>query len=69
MSDGIEFYSVKIRKKVMVPKENIKKTTFERTNKDGSKQVRYGLRAEHEGSKLTKFVSKDLWDSLDVPVI
>jgi len=63
----IEFYNVKTRSKVSVPEESVKKTTYERTKKDGSTQVRYALRAEYEGTKLTKFVSKDDWDKLNVP--
>ncbi len=64
---AIEFYSVKHRKKIGVPEEHVKRTTFTRTTKAGKTQVRYALVAEYEGSKLTKFVSKPDWDSLDLP--
>lgn len=61
----IEFYDVKLRKKVSVEKSKVRKTTF--NTKNG--QVRHGLRATTEdGRNLTKFVSKAEWDSLDVPV-
>jgi hypothetical protein len=60
----IEFYDVKIRQKVQIPKAKVVKTTF--TTKNG--QTRYGLRAKTEdGRNLTKFVSKADWESMDVP--
>lgn len=65
--DEIEFYNVKTRSKTKVPLQYIKKTKYERTNKDGSTQVRHAVKAEFEGQKLVKFVSKDLFDKLDVP--
>jgi len=62
---AIEFYDVKLRKKVNIEEKNVKKTTFE--TKNG--QVRYGLRAKtDDGRNLTKFVSKAAWDELNVPV-
>lgn len=64
--DTIEFYNVKTRTKVSVPMEHIKRTKYERTNKDGSTQVRYAVRAEYEGTKLVKFVTKELYDKLTV---
>lgn len=67
--DKIEFYDVKKRAKVSVPMSAIKKKMYKRTTKNGTEQIRYAVTAEFEGSKLTKFVSKDMWDSLDVPVV
>lgn len=65
MADTVEFYDVKLRKKVEIAMANVRKTTF--TTKNG--QVRHGLRAKTEdGRNLTKFVSKDYWESLDVPI-
>ena len=61
----IEFYDVKNRQKVKVPASQVKKTKNERTTKVGSMQVRYAVKATHNGVSLTKFVSKDMWDSLD----
>ena len=62
---AIEFYDVKLKKKVAIEESNVKKTTF--TTKNG--QVRYGLRAKtDDGRNLTKFVSKTNWDEMDVPV-
>lgn len=61
---AIEFYDVKLRKKVSIQESNVRKTTFQ--TKNG--QVRYGLRAKTEdGRNLTKFVSKGDWDKLSVP--
>lgn len=60
----IEFYDVKNRKKVEVDSSEVEKVTYERETKDGKKQVRYAVKAEKDGVKLTKFVSKDMWDSL-----
>lgn len=60
----MEFYSVKKRKKVEIPDDQIKKTTYE--GRGG--QVRYAVRGtDDDGTNLTKFVSKDVFESLDVP--
>lgn len=60
-----EFYDVKTKSKVMVDDKNIYKTTF--TSETG--QVRYGLRGKtSDGRPLTKFVSKETWDSMKVEV-
>ena len=66
---AIEFYDVRKRAKVSVDEGQIRKTSYERQTKAGKTQVRYALVAQVEGSKLTKFVSKDTWDALDVPVV
>lgn len=60
----VEFYDVKLKKKVQVDEGNVRKTTFK--TKNG--QVRYGLRAKtDDGRNLTKFVSKADWDKMKVP--
>ena len=64
---GVEFYDVKSRQKVEVPDSSIRKTKYERETKDGKTSVRYALRAEHNGTKLTKFVSESDWKALDAP--
>jgi hypothetical protein len=64
----IEFYDVKKREKVQIPESEVTKTTYERQGKDGKTQVRYAFKAVNEGTKLTKFASKDDWDALDAPV-
>lgn len=62
---AIEFYDVKLRKKVSIEESKVRKVTF---NTKGD-QVRYGLRATTDDNrKLTKFVSKATWDELNVPV-
>jgi hypothetical protein len=62
---SVEFYDVKLRKKVQVPEQDVVKTTF--STKGG--QVRYGLRGKTaDGRTLTKFVSKSDWDKMNVPV-
>lgn len=63
--DNIEFYDVKKREKVSVPVSQVKRVKYERETKDGGTQVRYAVKAEFDGSKLTKFVGKDLWDQLE----
>lgn len=61
----IEFYDVKLKKKVSVAKSEVKKVTF--TTDKG--QIRYGLRGKtSDGRNLTKFVSKADWEKMDVPV-
>ena len=60
---AVEFYNVKTRAKVQIDDSKITKTKYSRQAKDGSMQYRYALRAEDNGVKLTKFVSKDTWDA------
>ena len=65
----ITFYDVSKREKVEVPLSEVKKTSYVRETKDGGTQTRYAVKAEFNGSKLTKFVGKEDWDKLDVPVV
>lgn len=67
MNNNVEFYDVKKRAKVSVPVTQIKKKKYERTAKDGSTQVRFAVRAHVDGTNLTKFVSKAMYDELNVP--
>jgi len=67
--DQIEFYDVKKRAKVSVPTSEVKKTKYTRTTKDGGTQVRYAVRAQVDGTNLTKFVGQDMWNSLTVPEV
>ena len=46
----------------------MRKTTYERQGKEGKTNVRYALRAENRGTKLTKFVSQADWDGLEAPL-
>lgn len=60
---AIEFYDVKIREKVQIDESKVKKVTYD--TKSGK---RYGLKATTEdGRNLNKFVSKAMWDELDLP--
>jgi len=62
---SVEFYDVKLRKKVSIPTE--KMTKIEIKQKNG--QVRYAFRAKTaDGRNLTKFCSKADWDKMNVPV-
>jgi hypothetical protein len=65
---AIEFYDVKLREKVQIPESEVKKTTYEREGKNGKTNVRYAFKAVNQGTKLTKFASKEDWDALDAPV-
>lgn len=57
----IEFYDVKLRKKVAIEIAKVSRTTF--TTPNG--QTRYGVKAVTEdGRNLTKFVSKVDWDKI-----
>jgi hypothetical protein len=65
---AIEFYDVKQRQKVSIPESEVRKTSYEREGKGGKVNVRYALRAENQGTKLTKFVSREDWEALDAPI-
>ncbi len=64
---GIEFYNVKLREKVTVPESEVRKVKYERQTKSGGTSVRYGLRSQYQGTKMTKFVSQSDWEALDAP--
>lgn len=59
----MQFYNVKKRAKVVVADSDIKKKRYPGRGGD-----RYAVRAvDDDGMHLTKFVKKDLFDSLNVP--
>ncbi|MEW6534997.1 MAG: hypothetical protein AB1454_05180 [Candidatus Auribacterota bacterium] len=64
---SVTFFDVKTKQNVTVDDGKIKKTKFERKLKSGSVQTRYALKADYQGRKLFKFVSKGDWDGLKVP--
>lgn len=65
----VKFYDVKNREKVDVPETDIKKKVYTRTTKTGKVIKRYALRGTlPDGRKVTKFVSKEDYDAMDVPV-
>jgi hypothetical protein len=61
---AVEFYDVKTRQKVSVDESKVKKVVY---HPKGTGGPRYGLRAEHQGRPLTKFISKADYDRLNVP--
>lgn len=64
----MQFYNVKTRAFVDVPETKLKKKTYVRKTSKGD-QVRYAVRASlDDGTSLTKFVNKEVFDSLNVPV-
>lgn len=59
----MQFYNVKKRAKVEVSDSDLKKKKYE-----GRGGYRYAVRAvDDDGTHLTKFVKKELFDSLNVP--
>ena len=60
----IEFYNVKTRQKVGIDETQVKKVKYQ---PQGTQNPRFAVKAEHEGTTLTKFVSKATYDALDVP--
>lgn len=65
----MQFYNLKSRSHVDVPEKNVKKMKMVRKTKSGDEQVRYALTAEHEGSKLFKFVNEATYKSTNVPEV
>ena len=61
----IELYNVRKKEKVSIDEGKVARVVYERTTKTGKKVKRYGLKAvDEDGTKLTKFCSKELYDSL-----
>ena len=62
----IIFYNVKKKEKVSITESEVTKVEYKSTTKNGKEVVRYGVKAvDSDGTKLTKFVSKETYDSLD----
>jgi hypothetical protein len=59
----MEFYNVKTKQKVDIPKSDVKKVSIVQKN---GKQT-YAVTAEDNGVKLFRFVSKQQYDTLRVP--
>ena len=61
-----EFYDVKARAKVSVPTADCQKTIYASKGKE-----RYALKAIAPESqcKLTRFIKKEIYDTLDIPVV
>jgi hypothetical protein len=63
MADSYEFYDVKTRSKINLEKDKIHKTKF--VSESG--RTTYALRGTtSDGRSVTKFVSKNDWEALDV---
>jgi hypothetical protein len=54
----MQFYSVKQRRMVEVPREHVRAHKYEHITKSGKRQVRYALQADYEGQRLTRFVDE-----------
>ncbi len=61
----MEFYNVKTRQKVDIPESSLRKRTL--VQKSGKHT--YAVTGEEDGTQLFKFVSKQLYDALQVPEI
>ena len=61
----MEFYNVKIRKKVDIPEDSLKKRDI--VQKNG--RHTYAVVGEDNGTRLVRFVSKQQYDALQVPEI
>jgi len=61
----IEFYNVKKKTKVQISESSVEKKKYEKITKTGKKSIRYSLKAvDDDGTKLTKFCSKEDYDSI-----
>ena len=60
----MEFYNVKTRQKVDIPESDLRKRTI--VQKSGKHT--YAVTGEENGAKLVRFVSKQQYDALQVPV-
>lgn len=59
----MEFYNVKTRQKVDIPENDLRKRTI--VQKSGKHT--YAVTGEENGTKLVRFVSKQQYDTLQVP--
>lgn len=62
----MQFYNLKTRSHVDVPDSAVTKAKMIRKTKNGE-QVRYALKANHEGSTLYKFVNEATYNSTNAP--
>ena len=61
----IEFYNVIKKTKVSIDESKVEKKTYEKVSKAGKKTIRYAFAAvDDDGTKLTKFCSKEAYDSI-----
>jgi hypothetical protein len=60
---AVEFYNVKTRQKVSIPEGQIKKVIY-RDKDNPNARPRYALRAQQDGTNLTKFVNQETFESM-----
>jgi hypothetical protein len=65
----VEFYNMKLKRKVKVPEAGLRKQVFEKPGANGGLQRRFALVAEHEGTKMFKFINEGTFKSLNVPEV
>jgi hypothetical protein len=58
----MQFYNLKTRSHVDIPESDVRKQKMVRKTKSGE-QVRYALTANHNGTKLFKFVNEATYKS------
>lgn len=61
---AIEFYNVKTRQKVGIEESQVRKVKY---LPQGAQNPRFALKAEQDGTSLTKFISKATYETLNVP--
>lgn len=62
-----EFYDVKNKRRIILPRDGISKIRYKRREKNGKERISYALRGEWDNRNFTKFVSKELWEGADLP--
>lgn len=63
----IEFYNVKLKKKVQIDPSKVSGRAYEKISKDGKLTIRYSLRAtDEDGTKLSKFCTKLDYDAMEL---
>ena len=60
----IEFYNVRKKAKVQKDESEVNPVKYEKITKTGKKVTRYGLKSVDDGTKLTKFCSKEVYEQL-----
>jgi len=63
----VTFYNVKTKSNMDVEEKDLRKKAYTRINSKGT-QFRYAVRATIDKVNLTKFISKETYDALNVPV-
>jgi hypothetical protein len=63
----VSFYNVKTKATVEVAEKDLRKKVYTRITTKGT-QTRYAVRATIDNMNLTKFISKETYDTLNVPV-